>query len=122
MNTIGYETTDNSGGHYPRLQCAGCGKLIQLGRTGTDSSAKVIWNEEGQIAFMHQMCDDKSYRYWEPIDVFFRNLLHNTRLTTKRLNKPDPFEEAFGVASKPRAISERSEQAGVKSLRPASAI
>lgn len=99
---IGYEM--DKGGMFPRIWCAGCGKAIELADNGADSHAKVLWNREGQIVFMHQNCDDESYQFWEPVEVFFRHLLHNTRLT-KKLKKKDLFEEVFGVASKPRAKS-----------------
>jgi|ERR1039458_5106813 hypothetical protein len=97
-NTIGF---DMDGGMFPRLWCAGCGEMIELAKTGIDSEAKVIWNKKGDVVFMHQNCDDESYQFWEPLESFFRHLLHNTRLT-KKLKQKDLFEEAFGCASKPR--------------------
>ena len=86
-------------GQFPRLRCGDCGEFIELAKTGVDAHAKVVWNKAGDVKFMHQNCDDESYSCWEPIETFFRHLVHNARLNLK---KPDLFEEAFGVASKPR--------------------
>lgn len=104
MKPIGF---DMDGGMFPRLWCKDCGKLIEFSVPDNGDDPKVLWNEQGELAFMHRDCDDDSYEYWEPLHTFFRHLLHNTRMTSKKLKETDVFERHFGCTSKPRKARQR---------------
>jgi hypothetical protein len=100
INTIGYEMADS--GSFPRIRCVVCGDII--GRTHV-KTAVVQWSETGQIAFTHGQplaCSDgldyqNGFASWEPIEVFFRNLLNNTGIGAKEFRKAKEYQEMFGT-------------------------
>lgn len=100
INTIGYEMTGS--GSYPRIRCVICGDIIQRAHLKT---AIVQWSETGQIAFTHGhplTCSDcldyqNGFPSWEPIEVFFHNLLNNTGIGATEFQKAEEYQEMFGT-------------------------
>lgn len=97
--SIRYQPHPNS--HYPGVFCGVCDKLI----TGT--AAIAVFRENGETEFAHrgecsrQLGRRQGYPYWEPIAVFFFNLLHNTKMDKKALASSEAYREAFGVSCAP---------------------
>jgi hypothetical protein len=93
----------HDGGCFPRVACDVCSKTILDAKDGI-----VVWSEDGkQIAFAHrgqcsiQLDHSNGWPYWDSLDVFFRNLLVNVKLSPAKLKKVFDY---FGVTTSPKVL------------------
>lgn len=100
---IKYMTHD--GLSIPFVECDACAKPIMDVKDG-----EAIWSKAGEIKFTHHNPCSRAFDwrngfpYWEPLEVFFRHLMHNTKVDGKPSESAKAYMDMFGDGVPRKAV------------------